>query len=251
MRRYEGQATSPLLFLLAAALLFWISACSKSSDRSSEVQPYAITSSPSTPSPLGIAQPIATPITAKPVSSPPSRDEVIQAVARVFDKVASPDDTHTPSFFVGDFNGDGSEDLAVVFKTDDRSLSEINNQLANWTLEDPEAIPIPGTKTAEQMLPPKPVKVGKTDSLLAIIHGVGQHGWRNRDARQTFLLRNAVGADIAVQPSKELLSVAGKAKLPPLRGDVITEKLGTRGGMIFWTGAKYAWYSPLPGAITR
>jgi len=29
-----------------------------------------------------------------------------------------------------------------------------------------------------------------------------------------------------------------------LRGDAISQTLGGRAGILFWTGAKYAWYSP-------
>src|SRR5437016_10708112 len=246
MRRFGGQLTPSLLFLFAGLVLIWSLACSKSSGaNSSEVEPHAISSTPSTPVPLVIATPIATPVGAKPVSSPPARDEIIQTVARVFDKAVSWDDNHTPSYLVGDFNGDGSEDLAIVTRTDDRFLGEINNELANWSLEDPKEVPIPGTKAARQMFPPKPVKAQKTDLLVAIIHGVGPLGWRNREARQTFLLRNAVGANMAVQSSRQILSAAGNARMPPIRGDTITEKLGARAGIIFWTGAKYAWYSPV------
>ncbi|HJZ81176.1 MAG TPA: hypothetical protein VKD91_12555, partial [Pyrinomonadaceae bacterium] len=121
-------------------------------------------------------------------------------------------------------------------------LDDINNELANWILEDPREVPIPGTKAADQLVRPKPVKAEKGDSLLAIIHGVGAQGWRNQEARQTFLLRNGAGANILVRAVGSLTSLAGIAKSVPLKGDAITEDLNGRAGIIFWTGAKYAWY---------
>jgi len=162
-------------------------------------------------------------------------------MARVFHETASLDETQAPSFVVGDFNGDGSEDLAVVSKESETSLGEINNELANWILEDPRTVPIPGTKAANELQRPKPVKVEKTDSLLAIIHGVGPQGWRNREARQAFLLRSGAGTNIMVRFASDLRSDSSNSKLPPFRGDAIRETINGRHGLIFWTGAKYAW----------
>jgi len=51
--------------------------------------------------------------------------------------------------------------------------------------------PIPGSKAANELLRPKSVKVEKTDSLLAIIHGVGRLGWRNREARQIIVTKRS------------------------------------------------------------
>ncbi|HBB97971.1 MAG TPA: hypothetical protein DC054_21525 [Blastocatellia bacterium] len=166
---------------------------------------------------------------------------MVDALARVFDKAVSLDEAHAPSFVVGDFNGDGSEDLAIVTKANENSLAEINNELANWILEDPRAIPIPGSKAANELQRPKPVKVEKTDSLLAIIHGVGAQGWRNSEARQAFLLRNGGGTKILVRSINDLRRDPATPRLPPLRGDAISETTNGRQGLIFWTGAKYAW----------
>src|SRR5207248_6510865 len=135
----------------------------------------------------------------------------------------------------------GSEDLAVVTKAGENSLAEINSELANWTLEDPNKIPIPGARPATQMNPPLPVRAEKGDPLLAIIHGVGPKGWRNPEAKQTFLLKNAAGSNMTVLAVKDLAASKSKPKLPPLRGDAISETVDGKSGMLFWTGAKYAW----------
>jgi len=173
---------------------------------------------------------------------PPKLDEVREAVVRVFVKAAALDESHTPSFVVGDFNGDGSEDLAVVITASEGSLAEINNELANWILEDPRTVPIPGTSPSKRTVPGKPVKVVKGDTLLAIIHGVGARGWRNREARQTLLLRNGAGSNMIVQSARTLQGGADKTRLPRLRGDAISQTIGGKPGLLFWTGAKYSWY---------
>lgn len=231
-------------FFVTAVFLFAASGCGRSVEtpRSAEPEVRAIPSSSSpTPSLVTMAQ--ATPTPAQPGESPrpPKADEVVNALARVFHKSLSLDETRAPSFVIGDFNGDGSEDLAVVTKATEGSLPEINNELANWILEDPHAIPIPGSKAANELQRPKPIQAEKTDSLLAIIHGVGAQGWRNREARQTFLLRNGAGTNILVRSITDLRREPATPRLPPLRGDVISETMNGHRGLIFWTGAKYSW----------
>lgn len=228
---------------VTSVLLFLSLACSKSAEtaKSTEPEPRAITSSNSpTPSLLMTR---ATPTPAAPGEStlPPKADEVVDALARVFDKALTLDQSHAPSFVAGDFNGDGYEDLAIVTKASENSLADINNELANWTLEDPRMVPIPGSKAANELQRPKPVKVEKTDSLLAIIHGVGAQGWRNREARQSYLLRNGAGMNVLVRSAGDLRRDSANSRLPPLKGDAISETMNGRRGLIFWTGAKYAW----------
>jgi len=162
-------------------------------------------------------------------------------MARVFAKAAEPETTSAPAFVAGDFNGDGSTDLAVITKVSAASLKEINNELANWLLEDPKSVPIPGTNAAYRMVPPKPVHAEAGDTLLAIIHGVGAKGWRNPEAKQSFLLKNGAGSNMTVLAVKDLAASKSKPKLPPLRGDTISETVNGKSGMLFWTGAKYAW----------
>jgi len=241
---FRGSGSRPATIVLMSIFLFSSFACGKSAEtpKSAEPEVRAITSS-SSPTPSLVALGRATPTPAGPRESPrpPNADEVVDALARVFDKGVSLDEARAPSFVVGDFNGDGSEDLAIVTKANENSLAEINNELANWILEDPRAIPIPGSKAANELQRPKPIKVEKTDSLLAIIHGVGAQGLRNREARQTYLLRNGAGANILVRAADDLRRDSANSRLPPLRGDAISETMNGRHGLIFWTGAKYAW----------
>jgi hypothetical protein len=156
--------------------------------------------------------------------------------------VATPDASR-PGFAVGDFNGDGSEDLAVPVKPNENSLGEINSELANWLLEDPRNVVINNSSTSRTP-PAKPVHAEKGDPLLAIIHGVGPQGWRAPEAKQTYVLKNSAGSNMVVQSARDLRN-AGQ-RHPPLKGDVIKETIGNSSGFIFWTGARYAWYSSPP-----
>lgn len=237
-RKYLSTPFARIIVFVAAIVSFAFCSCGKSSDQSKSQEPEPRPATTRTvPSLIASAQATATPAAAR-ESQPPKSAEVDEAVARVFDKAASIDSTQVPSFVVGDLNGDGSEDIAVVTKINADLLAEINNELANWTLEDPRQVPIPGTKRAYQADRPK---ADKGDLLVAIIHGVGAQGWRNREARQTFLLRNAVWTNPQVQSSSHLIKQASNSKLPPLSGDVIMETVNGRHGLLFWTGAKYAW----------
>ena len=186
-----------------------------------------------------------TPTPARPAPLPPPKvDQVRDAVARIFEKAATQDTSLKPGFVAGDFNGDGSEDLGVVVKASESSLGEINNEFANWTLEDPRNVPINRIVLTTRVPPRKPVRVEKGDTLLAIIHGVGPQGWRAPEAKQTYLLKNGAGSKLLVRTSEELRKAS--QKLPPLRGDVLNETIGGKSGFVFWTGARYAWYSSPP-----
>ncbi len=119
---------------------------------------------------------------------------------------------------------------------------EAKETLANWILEDPRNVPLAGQRPELHSVSGKPAKAQKGDSLLAILHGVGQQGWRDAEARQAFLLKNGVGKNMMIQSSHELQNDRSKT-LPPLKGDAIRQTIGGKSGLVFWTGAKYAWYS--------
>src|SRR5437016_6748059 len=182
------------LVLLATAFL--VASCAKRNEEAKSVEPAPRVASTTEPVArvLALASPTPTPTPASKPSAPPNPTEIRDTVARVFEKAATPDTSRDPNFAIGDFNGDGSEDLAVAVKATEGSLETINNELANWILEDPRNISVQRTGAA-QMPPHKPVRAVRGDMLLAIIHGVGPQGWRSPEAKQTFLLKNAAGSN--------------------------------------------------------
>ncbi len=230
------------LILLMTPVVFLQSACSKSTEPARTNEPAPRTEQPVAPiSQLLPASPTPTATPVQKSAVPPSANEIRDAVSRVFNKVASADIATEPNFAVGDFNGDGSEDLAVAVTASEGSLGEINNELANWVLEDPRMVPLPNDP--RRMGPPKPVKARKGDALLAIIHGVGAQGWRAPEAKQTFVLKNTAGSRVLAQSPKSLRGTT--QKLPPLMGDVLNETISGKSGFLFWTGAKYAWWTSI------
>ncbi len=230
------------LILLATAFLF--AGCAKRNEDVKSVEPAPRVESTMEPAArvLALASPTPAPTPASKPSAPPNPTEIRATVARVFEKAATPDVSLPQAFAVGDFNGDGSEDLAVAIKVNEGSLSEINNELANWSLEDPRNVPI--SSLSNRVPPTKRAHVEKGDTLLAIIHGVGPEGWRATEAKQTYVLKNGAGSKLLAQPA-EAVRRANK-RLPQLRGDVLNETIGVKNGFVFWTGAKYAWFSTSP-----
>jgi hypothetical protein len=246
----------PLLlrYLLLVSSVCGLLACHKPAAKSDSAKPNAQPASVGTPvapsaersrSPLPAIADQLVPKTSPTQSPSPTAVEINDAVARVFEQAAVPGTTPKTNFVVGDFNGDGSEDLAVVVKPNETKLAEVNSEMANWILEDPKKIVLPSSSLAVPISnKPAPVRAESGDKLLAVIHGVGSQGWRSADAKQTFLLKNAAAADMTIQTRKSLRESKDRQKLPPIRGDAIQEAIGGKSGLILWTGAKYAWYSP-------
>ena len=166
---------------------------------------------------------------------PPQLSEIQGAVKRVFKDAVVIDTTHTPAFIAADFNGDLSEDIAVVLKPAADKLPELNEEFPAWILRDPLGRTEPRSPR---------LRIADKDVLLAVIHGYGANGWRNPEATQTFLLKNAVGSNMEARRWKEFPAADQGKSLPQLRGDVLGETLEGRSGYLYYAGATYSWYDP-------
>jgi hypothetical protein len=248
MSRKRTTGLSLLTLILFSASL--LGGCAKPAPQSTTAEPEhrAEPTPVLPPQKSDLVQALASPTPTPPKPAPlppPTIAQIRNAVARVFAKTAAPDTSLPEAYVVGDFNGDGFEDLAVALKVSDGYLGEINDELANWILEDPRKLALNRTVSTTRPPPAKTVRAEKGDSLLAIIHGIGPQGWRAPEAKQTFLLKNGAGSNILALPADRVRNVP--QKLPPLKGDVIKENIGSSSGFIFWTGAWYAWHSWSPG----
>jgi hypothetical protein len=178
---------------------------------------------------------------------PPELHAVQDAVKRVFQESVLIDTSRNPSFLAGDFNGDLSTDVAVILKPMPERLAELNEEFPTWILRDPFA-------ENEPRVPR--LRVAANDMLLAVIHGYGANGWRDRQATHTYLLTNVVGSGLEVQQAKAVATANEGKKMPRLRGDVIGEVLRNTPGFLYYAGATYAWYDhktykdePEPGVV--
>ena len=166
---------------------------------------------------------------------PAELHQVQEAVKRVFKEAAVIDLTQRPAFVAGDFNGDLSQDIAVVLKPAPERLSDLNEEYPAWLLRDPFS--------SQEARGPR-LRVAATDVLLAVIHGYGSEGWRDPQATQTYLLKNAAGSRMETQAGKEFVTANQGKKLPTLRGDLIGEMLDGKSGYLYYAGATYYWYDP-------
>jgi hypothetical protein len=207
-----------LSFLFTTVL---VTACSSSKPAVVEQGPVAYQASPES-TPAKIVPPAA-----------PKLPEVEEAVNRVFKGAAIIHPDYKSSFLTGDFNGDSSQDLAVVLQPVPDRIAEMNEQPL-WLLRDPR---VPHNPRA-------PLHVEKDDVLLAVIHGYGANDWRDSQATQTFLLKNVVGSDLRVQNGKEFVKNSSGRRLPRPQGDLIGETLKGSEGYLYYNAATYSWYDP-------
>jgi hypothetical protein len=133
---------------------------------------------------------------------------------------------------VGDFNGDGSPDLAVDVRASEAHTREINDPLANWTVQDCASSADSHVATT----PPSSPAVRNREPLLAVVHGFGRRGWRDPEARQAYLMK---GAQEGPWRGRSRDHYPG-LDAPEARalGDVLAGP-SSRGEIAYWTGARY------------
>jgi hypothetical protein len=216
---------SSILFILLLSLapLAFVSGCGSTKQAVVETAPAAYQPTPETPSPARLASVPA-----------PNLPEVEAAVKRVFKDAAVVHPDYKPGFLAGDFNGDLSQDLAVVVKPVAEKLADMNEEHPRWLLRDPRM----------PHKPREPLRVEKDEALLAVIHGYGNKDWRDPEATQTFLLKNVVGADMRVQNGIEFVKNFRGDKKPRPQGDLIGETLKGSEGYLYYNAATYSWYDP-------
>jgi len=213
--------------ILALAAIAFALAARRGRDGATELEPHVPRSGPVTPPPFVAALPA------------PTASEVEAGLRRAFGDAVRP--AGALRSLVGDFNGDGAEDVAVPVSPLPDRLAEINDGLANWRIQDALATPDPKASPSEVAVRPQEV-------LLAVVHGHGPRGWRDEQARQCYLIHHGTGAPLEARPRTELLRYARRLPDEPrLAGDVILASMGSRPGFVYWTGARYAWH-PLPKA---
>ena len=162
----------------------------------------------------------------------PKQSEVQEAIKRVFKDAAAIDTNYKPSFLAGDFNGDGSQDIAVVVKP--LKLDEMNQELPPWLVRQPRTNKVTRTQ----------VRFEKDETLLAVIHGYGANHWRDPEATQTFVLKDVVGNDLKVHSPKDFVTANSGRKLPRPQGDLIGETVAGNPGYLYYAQATYSWYDP-------
>jgi len=189
---------------------------------------------------------------------PPTLDEVRAKVDRIYHGALIVDQSRTPTFLVGDFNADNSQDLLVAVRPKANMLADLNSDVAAWIVEDPQLIWVPDPNKVVQRMPPvskRPVQVRAADRPWVVIHGFRDMGWRNPIATQTYLLVN-VASGLRQESAREASSELKRNPLPlgiqyllRYHGDVLRETIGNRAYLLYWTGGHYAQMNiPVPKA---
>ena len=199
--------------------LLFIAACSSTKKQAVETSPREQPAPQATPLQIAAAQ------AAK-------LSEVQEAVKRVFKDAAMVDTKSEPSFLAGDFNGDASQDIAIIIKP--AKLEVMNQELPPWLVREPRS-----NKPSTQRL-----KVEKDEPLLAVIHGYGTNDWRDPEATQTFLLKNVVGSNLNVESPANFAKTNSGRKLPRPQGDLIKQTVDGTNGYLYYARATYSWYDP-------
>jgi hypothetical protein len=177
------------------------------------------------PSPAAAEQ--LRPPVVNPDFSPPRAGEAVTAIDRAFGNTV---EMERDAAIVGDFNGDGSPDLAVDVRAAEAHAPEINDPLANWTVQDCDV----STDRRVAKAPPPP-SVRSRELLLAVVHGYGRRGWRDPAAQQAYLVKGAREGPW-VRRSRDLYP--GLDAPERQTGDVLAGS-GTAGTIAYWTGARY------------
>ena len=189
-----------------------------------------------------------------PALPPPKPEDVQVAVRRVFNAIVEIDQERKPNFLIGDFNGDLSQDLAVILKPVESRLAELNQEFPNWIAREPlKDVLLPKSKvlmpvSARSSANPasgQTVRFDRNDVLMAIIHGNGSKGWRDNEASQTHLLRDVVGTNLRTLSFKGAVNLyKGVRPFPTIYGDLIQQTLIGQSGFLHFTGGIYGWYDP-------
>ena len=218
---------------LAVGALAVLAGCKSHSNQSQLVEKPISTATPQ-PSPDVSA-------TAAQKLPAPSETEVEAAFHRVFGDDLTLSNANRPFFIQGDFNGDGSEDLALIARPAPGKLHDINSELANWIIQDADKALVP-TPAKRVVVPPRVERptIVAGEEVLAIIHGFGAIGWRNPDARQAYLVKHAAAPLLGTAPSFSQKAI--RAMHLPYETEIIQQVRNKRKGFLFWTGGVYAWH---------
>jgi hypothetical protein len=188
------------------------------------------------------AQPEGDVVPPPPVSEPaastsdaaPAPSDLQPTLDRLFERSLLVDRQVRPSYVTGDFTGDSLTDLAVAVRPrDEEALSRLNAGVPRWRLQDATAAAeTPGNDGT-------PISSG--DRLLAVVHGVAGAPWSGGADRPCYLVRNAVGPGMSARPLSGVPPAIRMRVNRAHAGDVIVQERGAGRGLVFWTGAAYAW----------
>ncbi|HEY9282133.1 MAG TPA: hypothetical protein VIP46_01645, partial [Pyrinomonadaceae bacterium] len=173
---------------------------------------------------------------------PAASAEARASVERVYKEAVVVDEGRPDPFVTGDFNGDGSGDIAVAVRPARDTLGDLNSEFPNWIVADPRAaVPFDPSRAKQPPPPAGPVKIEQGDELLAIVHGHGPEGWRSPEATQSYLLKGVAAQGLRAVPVRGYPPALPVRKDLNARADIISGKLAGADGFLYWSRGKYFW----------
>src|SRR4051812_17114466 len=172
---------------------------------------------------------------------PTTTNEVNSAIERVFGSAVLPTDVANPVYISEDLNGDSTDDVAVMVRVPDKSVGDVNSEVANWSVQDVAKADVPSSTHESISEKGSRTIVHPKQQLLAVIHGYGERGWRAAEAKQAYLLANADADRLRMITFAELNSLGvalPRMSANPSRG--VLEKSNNEWMVVYWTGAQYA-----------
>ncbi|MEP7341106.1 MAG: hypothetical protein ABI977_25475 [Acidobacteriota bacterium] len=146
-------------------------------------------------------------------------------------------------FIEGDFNGDGSQDLAVDGLTTTLTPGTENTVLPNCTFVDLR--PMIESQPGQKSLPNK-----DRPAVVGVIHGEGPIGWRSQNAKDTHWFWVHPVNSIEAQSSVRVFNFIESARSLKLKGDVVRlGMLSGQAGFAYYNGTSYEWH-PVPNTTS-
>src|SRR5260221_9458753 len=108
---------------------------------------------------------------------PPTPAQLEGGLRRTFGEAVRPD-ARPPRGIVGDFNGDGVEDVAMPVRPAEGRLPELNDGLANWKVQDALGEDAARGKASRNVERAGGAAVGAGGLLVGGVHRFGVRGWR-------------------------------------------------------------------------
>jgi len=184
---------------------------------------------------IPVTTPSAAPTTLATALGPPQAADVQAKLDQVFHGAVRAVGT-AGSFAAGDFSRDGLTDLAALAEVNPERLGDVNDDLAAWIVQDAMVGPqAPHTGA----VPPRP-RLAASERVLVVINAFDQAGWRNPDARQTYVVKGVTTGPLGATPIAAVVDRTTRPLGPPF-GDVLEAQAEARQGFISYVNGRYSW----------